>query len=93
MLLRITRAEEGGMTRLVVEGGLRAAHVHVLAEECESTEGSLVLDLTKLCSVDTAGMALLKELAASGVEMRGMSTSIRMRIQHHPPLNLQSSVA
>jgi anti-anti-sigma regulatory factor len=93
MQLRITRGDSDGTIHLVVEGGLSAAHVGVLAEECESVDGPLVLDLSKLRSVDAAGTALLRELAASDVEMRGISNSIRMRIQHHPPLNPKSSVA
>ena len=83
MIVRITRTDQAGTTVLLVEGGLSSAFVDEMARECASLDGAFVLELSNLRRVDAAGASLLAELASKGVEMRGVSPYIAMRMQQY----------
>jgi anti-anti-sigma factor len=93
MMVRITRTEQEGTTVLQVEGSLSAVFVDEMARECESVNGPFVLDLVNLRYVDSAGAALLAQLAATAAELRGVSPYIAIRMEQYaaPATSLSTS--
>jgi hypothetical protein len=86
MLVRITRTIQDCTTVLQVDGGLFSEFVPEMTRECDSLDEAFILDLTNLYCIDAAGAAMLAELACKGVEIRGASPYITLRIQQQLPL-------
>ena len=76
-MLRITKCNDGGVTRFVVEGKLAGQCVCEL-EKCwlnvltNESSRNVVVDLTSVTFVDAAGRELLTRLLAEGVRFEAM---------------------
>jgi hypothetical protein len=76
-MLRITRAESTTpSTLLTLEGRLVGPWVTVLRDECQSTDGAVVLNLAQVNFADDAGVTLLRRLTSRGVRLQGASAFV-----------------
>jgi len=78
MSVRITRTVDGQRTILEMAGRLQSPFLSELDKELRSIDGPLLLDLSDLRSADEAGIERLRQLAHSGVELRGASGYVQM---------------
>ncbi len=81
MSIRITRTSDACGTVLQVDGQLCSENVAELTKEHRSVEGTLVLELSNLQSVDRAGVDVLLELVSLGAEIRGASPYIELLLK------------
>ncbi len=79
-MFRVSKAEERSRTVVTIDGRLSADYVEVVETCCEqaiSTGRPVDLFLRDVTTIDPAGRALLRRLAASGVRLlaKGVYTS------------------
>jgi anti-anti-sigma regulatory factor len=67
-----------------VAGRLAGDAVVHLTQACESANGSVVLDLSKLMFADDAGVEVIRALQKKGAEISGASSFIRLLIDDEP---------
>ena len=63
-----------------IAGRLTGTVVTQLTDACKSTEGNIVLDLSKLMFADDAGVEVIRTLREQGAEISGASSFIRLLI-------------
>jgi len=80
MLVRIDATKEGDEIVVYVAGRLGGNVVTELKNECESIEGTFVLDLSKIVFADDAGIDTIRAIRAKGAKVRGASAFIQMLI-------------
>lgn len=79
MQLRLTvHREAGDRVVICVDGRLAAKNVAELTESCRENKPGLALELANLLSVDDAGIAALRGLAADGAELLNPSPYVAM---------------
>ena len=81
MTVRIMTATEPDATVIRIEGDLSVEELEEFDRVCGKTNGLLVLDLTNLGSADAEGLRTLASLMKQGIEIRGASPYIRMRLE------------
>jgi hypothetical protein len=79
-MIRITHTIELQRTVFRIDGRLTEDDVPVLETTCAEVGRPHLLDLSGLKSADAAGSEKLRELASSGVEIRGASPYLRLLI-------------
>ena len=84
MTIRITTITEPAGTVLKVDGRLESADLDELVRMLQESDSSVTLDLTQLLSVDRLAAALLRDLLATGVELRSASPYVRLLLDSHP---------
>jgi len=76
-MLRISQTPATHPATLTLEGEISGRWVPELRRECarvlDGSGGGLVLDLAGVSSIDVAGLALIRELRARRVRVRGCS--------------------
>ena len=75
-MIRITETTELRQTVLRIDGRLTAEDVSVLDRKCSEVGRPHVLDVVGLQYADALGSEKLRELASSGVEIRGASPDV-----------------
>ena len=73
MDVRIEKRRDGDCTVIQVAGELKGQGVVELERLCRETPGRLSLDLSNLRSSGPGGVELIRELAARGVEISGIT--------------------
>ena len=73
MDVRIEKRRDGDCTVIQVAGELKGQGVVELERLCRETTGRLSLDLSNLRSSGPGGVQLIRELAAQGVEISGIT--------------------
>ena len=81
MSVRIDTKSDGERTIIQISGELRGQVVVELERLCRETPGKLALDLSNLRSSETEGVQLIRELAARGVELSGVSPYLDLLLQ------------
>ena len=81
MDMRITRTSDVHEVVFHVDGQLCRENVDELTRELESIDGPVALELSGLQSVDNDGIAILLGVAASGVDLRGVSPYIELLLK------------
>ncbi len=79
-MIRITETTEAQRRVFRIDGRLTAENVPVLDSRCTEVGRPHVLDVAGLKSADAVGSEKLRELASSGVEIRGASPYLRLLI-------------
>jgi len=87
MEIRIDIESEGPDAVLYVAGRLTGPAIARLSEVCEPMEGRYVLDLSELMFADDAGAEVIRKLRASGADIRGASTFIKLLIDDEASQN------
>jgi len=80
MQMSMRTTTEGGTTEIHVAGALGMPGVPLLHDLVERAQPDLVIDLTELVSVDSAGLDELCEAIQQGAEIRNASRYVAMRI-------------
>ncbi len=80
MRLRVTQTFTDGMTVLHVDGELVDAGARELERVARGVR-PLRLDLTHLQRADTAGLAILRQLATAGTELAGVPPYIGLLLE------------
>ena len=75
---------EGDVIVFRVAGRLAGEAVTHLTQACESANGSVVLDLSKLMFADDTGVEVIRALQKKGAEISGASSFIRLLIDDEP---------
>jgi len=92
MGVRIESQFEGPVTVLTIAGRLEADGVVELDKLCRSSRGALALDLSGLTSADIEGLDALRDLEERGVELRDVSTFVRLLLsgdsERDPPIRV-----
>jgi hypothetical protein len=83
MGVRIDRRSEGERTIIQISGELRGQVVVELERLCRETPGPLSLDLSNLRSSESEGVQLIRELAAQGVVLSGVTPYLRLLLTEH----------
>jgi len=78
MTIYIACSAESGIRVVRLEGWLEGESVAELERVINGDSGSLRLDLSELRSADTAGLAALRALRASGASIVGASPYIKL---------------
>jgi anti-anti-sigma regulatory factor len=81
MSIRITKTSDARGAILQIDGQLCSENAAELTKEHRSVEGTLVLELSNLQSVDRAGVDVLLELVSLGAEIRGASPYIELLLK------------
>jgi len=81
MGVRIEKIPDGELTVIQVSGELRGWAVIELEQLCRETPGSLSLDLSNLRSAEAGGVQLIRELAARGVKLSGVTPYLRLLLK------------
>ena len=77
----IDPGDAGGDTTVIrVAGRLTGDAITHLTQVCKSTDGSVVLDLSKLMFADDAGVEVIRALGRKGAGISGASSFIRLLI-------------
>ena len=85
MSIRISKTVDSDTTVLHVAGGLDSEkEIDVLSEEFRRIGGSVTLELSGLQSANSDGIAILREIAAMGAELRAPSPYIRLLLKQGP---------
>ena len=79
--LRITAETRSQPAVVRIDGELTAEGVSELQKTCEGLEESLVLDLTNLSSVDTAGLEALRDLRDRGALIESASPYVQLLLE------------
>ena len=79
--VRITVAEERSVRRIRVEGRLSGEEVAELDGVIGDDPSAVCLELSNLRSADAPGLAALRRLRATGIEMRGASPHLAWQIE------------
>lgn len=73
-MLRITVEEKRGWATIRLEGGLAGPWVNELRQCWEATlvsQDQIVMDLSEVRSIDSAGIDLLQAMHSAGTQLRG----------------------
>ena len=81
MVVRITKTVDIHATVLRVDGRLHSRNAAQLSEECRAVGGPVILDLSNLRFADAIGIAVLRDLAATGAQIQGASRYFELRLQ------------
>jgi anti-anti-sigma regulatory factor len=81
--LRIDTEAVDSAVVVKIAGDLTEVGVSELDKVCSAIYGSLMLDLTHLVSIDTAGLTLLRKLHTMGAELRNASPLIQLRLKEN----------
>jgi anti-anti-sigma regulatory factor len=77
----IDPSDTGGEATVIrVAGRLAGDAVTHLTQVCKPTDGSIVLDLSKLMFADDAGVKVIRMLGKNGAEISGASAFISLLI-------------
>ena len=82
LMIRINATTELQRTVFRIDGRLTAEDVPVLDKKCSEAGRPHMLDLSNLRSADAAGSKKLRELASSGVEIRGASPYLKLLLDN-----------
>lgn len=63
---------------LRIDGHLKSEDLTELRKECAAANGSIVLELSHLGSVDAAGAEMLRGLASRGIKFYGASQYVEL---------------
>lgn len=85
LALRVSVIEAENLTTVRVDGRLGDDGVPGLGDACRLAKRPLVLDLTNLMGSGAAGISLLRELAAGGVQLRGASPYVALLLAGTTP--------
>jgi len=80
MSLRITKTTSDACTIFKVDGRLVADGVADLERDCQSTEGTVYLDLTELLSADAESIEAIQRMVGGGARLLGASPYIRIQL-------------
>ncbi len=81
MAVRITKALDSETTVLHVAGRLTLESAGLLAEEFQTVDGPVALDLSGLRSADPDGVAIILKIASSGAALLGASPYIELLLE------------
>jgi hypothetical protein len=81
MNVRIEIKSKGNGTVIQVAGELRGRGIVELERLCRETLGPFTLDLSNLRSLEAEGVELIRELAAQGVKMTGVSPYVGLLLK------------
>ena len=81
MTIRISRKIDSGTIVLHVAGQLMSQDIAVLSKELQDIVGPRALELSELKSSDPGGVAMLREIASLGAELRGASPYIELLLK------------
>jgi hypothetical protein len=81
MNVRIEKMSSGDGTVIQVAGDLRGRGIVELERVCRETVGPFTLDLANLRSLEAGGVELIRELAARGAKMTGVSPYVGLLLK------------
>jgi hypothetical protein len=84
MPIRVTTISEASGTLVKVDGWFKAEDVEEIVRLLEQLSGDTALDLSELQSADRAAVEVLRELIASGVQLRGASPYVDLLLKTEP---------
>ena len=84
MPIRVTKIAEASGTLVKVDGWFKAEDVEEFVHLLEQLAGDTALELSELQSADRAAVELLRELIASGVQLRGVSPYLDVLLKAEP---------
>jgi hypothetical protein len=84
MPIRVTTIAQASGTFVKVAGWFKAEDVEEFVHLLEQLDGDTVLELSELQSADRAGVEVLRELIASGVQLRGASPYVDLLLKAEP---------
>ena len=81
MSIRVTTISEASGTLVKVDGWFKVEDIEDFARLFEHLDGETALDLRELRSADRAAVDVLRDLIASGVELRGASPYVDLLLK------------
>ena len=81
MTIRITKTIDSETTVLHVAGGLMSEDMCLLSTESQNIDGPMALELSELKTADPDGVAMLREIASLGAELRGVTPYIDLLLK------------
>jgi ABC-type transporter Mla MlaB component len=82
--IHVSQLKHHRKTVLKVDGQLKVGDVDELTKAFRSANHIDLLDLSELQSADSAGLAVLRELVSSGVQIRHASPFIELLMKANP---------